>query len=119
MVTCFEGQPMLMSIIWAPCASAMRAPSAIQCGSQPASWTTRIATPLLSERTEASRSPRTKPAQAVISETTSPAPSRSARRRNGASVIPDIGARITRFGTQTVPMDSGGAGNLEISPDMG
>jgi len=32
---------------------------------------------------------------AIISETTSPAPSRFTRRRNGISVTPDIGARMT------------------------
>ncbi len=32
---------------------------------------------------------------AIISETTSPAPKDLTRRRNGRSVTPDIGARIT------------------------
>src|SRR5437899_12765663 len=32
---------------------------------------------------------------AIISETTRPAPSRFTRRRNGRSLTPDIGARIT------------------------
>jgi hypothetical protein len=36
-------------------------------------------------------------AQAVISETTRPAPSAAAIRRNGASVMPDIGASNTGF----------------------
>ncbi len=32
---------------------------------------------------------------AIISDTTIPVPSRLAKRRNGKSVTPDIGARIT------------------------
>ena len=46
-----------------------------------------------------------KAAQAVISEMTSPAPSEAASRRNGASVMPDIGARKTRFGSFTGPTE--------------
>ncbi len=46
----------------------------------------------------------TRSALAVISETTRPAPSRATRRRNGASVTPDIGARITRFGKVRAPI---------------
>ena len=42
-------------------------------------------------------------AQAVISDTTSPAPSRATSRRNGASVTPDIGASTTRFGSRRPP----------------
>jgi hypothetical protein len=38
---------------------------------------------------------------------TSPAPSRAASRRNGASVTPDIGARKTRFAIVTPPTLSG------------
>jgi hypothetical protein len=37
----------------------------------------------------------TRSLQAVISETTSPVPRLAARRRNGASVTPDIGASKT------------------------
>ena len=40
----------------------------------------------------------------VISDTTRPAPRRATRRRNGASVMPDIGARMTLFGNATLPM---------------
>src|SRR5262249_12364954 len=43
-------------------------------------------------------------ALAVISETTKPAPRSGARRRNGASGIPDIGAKITGFGSVRLPM---------------
>ena len=49
---------------------------------------------------------RARPAHAVISETTSPAPSLSASRRNGVSVMPDMGAKTTRFGTATGPIAS-------------
>src|SRR5579871_3253311 len=44
---------------------------------------------------------------AVISETTRPAPSAEARRRNGASVTPDIGARKTRLATPIPPIFKG------------
>ena len=40
---------------------------------------------------------------AVISETTRPAPIRATRRRTGASVTPDIGARMTWFGSAILP----------------
>ena len=46
-------------------------------------------------------------AQAVISDTTSPAPSDAARRRNGASVTPDIGASSTGLGSGMGPTESG------------
>ena len=93
-----------------PFASAMRAPSAIQSVSQPASWTTwgPIALPFHPQPrvTLAGR----KAAQAIISDTTSPAPSRAARRRNGASVTPDIGARNTGLARLTFPIASGADG---------
>src|ERR1700738_4060193 len=47
-------------------------------------------------RTDIGR-PWTRSLLAVISETTRPAPSEAASRRNGASVTPDIGARMTRL----------------------
>src|SRR5579863_734190 len=50
------------------------------------------------------RLPAASAAQAVISDTTRPAPSRAALRRNGASVIPDIGARKTAFGKRSGPI---------------
>ncbi len=44
---------------------------------------------------------RTMAQLAIISETTMPAPNLLARRRNGRSVTPDIGARITGTGKVT------------------
>ncbi len=44
---------------------------------------------------------------AVISETTRPAPSRATSRRNGASVTPDIGAKITALGSVRLPIVTG------------
>ncbi len=50
------------------------------------------------------RLPSASAAQAVISETTRPAPKLAAMRRNGASVTPDIGAKTTGFGSAIGPM---------------
>src|ERR1700738_1916492 len=49
----------------------------------------------------------TSASDAVISEMTSPAPSAAACRRNGASVTPDMGASITRFGRTMLPIVRG------------
>ena len=65
----------------APAPSAIRAPSAIQRGSQPASWTTWKPVPCPSARNAASGLPWIRSSQAVISDTTSPAPSRVTSRR--------------------------------------
>ena len=51
------------------------------------------------------RLPAASAAQAVISEMTSPAPCPAARRRNGASVTPDIGANKTGLGSGIGPME--------------
>ena len=88
-----------MSMMSAPAASAIRAPSAIQCASQPASCTTCGPMPVASQRSRDIGRPLTRSSLAVISDTTSPAPSCAASRRNGASVTPDIGARRTRLAT--------------------
>src|SRR3954464_10189273 len=53
--------------------------------------------------------PCTRSSLAVISETTRPAPSDAAKRRNGASVTPDIGARNTRLANSTPPTFNGTA----------
>src|SRR6201989_3314180 len=45
--------------------------------------------------------------QAVISDTTRPAPSLAARRRTGASVTPDIGAKKTGMETLMSPIFNG------------
>src|SRR5258707_4266477 len=57
-------------------------------------------------RTDIGR-PWTRSSLAVISETTRPAPSEAASRRNGASVTPDIGASKTRFAISISPIFSG------------
>src|SRR5947209_14398300 len=46
----------------------------------------------------------TRSSLAVISDTTRPAPSAAARRRNGTSVTPDIGARKTGFAIARLPI---------------
>src|SRR5215471_16645852 len=109
---------MLMSMTLAPFASAMRAPSAIQRASQPASCTTCTSTPLPSARSRASPRPSTRAELAVISDTTSPAPSRAANRRYGASVTPDIGASTTGLGSLTLPIETG-FGRKVASPKAG
>ena len=74
----------------------MRAASAIAAGSQPASCTaTGPPQPSTSAMRRVVRFSRTIAQEAIISETTSPAPCCLARRRNGRSVTPDIGARMT------------------------
>ena len=88
-----------MSMMAAPQASAIRAASPIQRASQPANCTTCVRRPRPSTRSRASGRPSASAALAVISETTKPAPRSAARRRNGASVTPDIGAKITGFGS--------------------
>src|ERR1700690_3173273 len=50
--------------------------------------------------------PSASAAHAVISEMTKPAPSDAAMRRNGASVIPDIGASSTGLGRETRPTET-------------
>ena len=50
---------------------------------------------------------RTIAAEAIISDTTSPAPPRLTIRRNGMSVTPDIGARMTGSSKRTGPMSIG------------
>ncbi len=104
LVTFLAGQPMLMSMMSAPPSSAMRAPSAIQRASQPASWTTCSPAPCFCTRRRAMRFPAASAAHAVISEITSPAPCPATMRRNGASVMPDIGASRTGLGRATGPM---------------
>src|SRR6185295_5917440 len=91
----------------APAASATFAPSAIQWVSQPASWTTCVPTPAVSQRRSDIGLPYTSASLAVISETTSPAPSVAASRRKGASVTQDIGARRTRLAAAISPLFNG------------
>src|SRR5712671_5727636 len=82
------------------------AASAMTRGSQPASCT---AIGCSSEQLFAIvidwRVSRTSASLAIISETTRPAPSRFTRRRNGRSLTPDIGARITGSSSVTEPIE--------------
>jgi hypothetical protein len=82
-----------------------RAASAITAGSQPASWTA-IGCSSGSERSMRRlwRVSRIIACEAIISETTSPAPKRLTRRRNGRSLIPESGARITGASSRRGPI---------------
>jgi len=87
---------MLISMSFAPRPATMRAASAIQCGSQPASCTAVFST--LSPSSAFSRVPGlacTISWLATISLTTSPAPNCDTIDRKGRSVIPAIGASTT------------------------
>src|SRR3954471_15023355 len=66
--------------------------------------------PVASHRSTDIGRPWTRSSLAVISETTKPAPSEAASRRNGASVIPDIGASKTRLATSISPIFRGFCG---------
>ncbi len=93
--TFFTGQPKLMSIRSAPRPSAIRAASAIAAGSHPASWIAFGPAPSTLAMRSVAWFSRTIAQDAIISDTTMPVPSRLASRRNGRSVTPDIGARMT------------------------
>ena len=96
LTTFFTGQPKLMSIIAAPRSAFSFAASAITSGSQPASWTAMgNSSAQLVESFLDSRVCRIIAWLAIISDTTSPAPARLTKRRNGMSVTPDMGARMT------------------------
>ena len=87
---------MLMSMMWAPRSRFILAASAITSGSQPASWMASgcSSSPLIDMRSVL-RAARIIALPAIISETTRPTPQRLTRRRNGKSVTPAMGARIT------------------------
>ncbi len=84
---------MLISTMSAPCASAIRAASAITSGLPPISWTD---TGRWSQRRSINRNDsglrRTSASLLIISVQASPAPNSAASRRNGASVTPAMGA---------------------------
>src|ERR1700722_9390108 len=63
--------------------------------------------PAASQRNRDIGRPLTRSLLAVISDTTRPAPSVAARRRNGASVMPDIGARRTGLASVISPIFKG------------
>src|SRR5207249_12293823 len=90
------GQPMLMSTMSAPAASAILAASAITPGSPPISCTEtgRWSQPRSISRND-SRCRRTSASLLIISVQASPAPNSRAILRKGASVTPAIGATYT------------------------
>jgi hypothetical protein len=90
--TFFAGQPMLMSMIWAPPAT-FSARLGEHLRSAPAICTeTGPDSPAWSRRRRVLRDSRSSGRAETISETASAAPKRRARRRKGRSVIPAIGA---------------------------
>src|SRR5579885_1379268 len=104
--TFFTGQPKLMSMIAAPRSSLSRAASAMTSGSQPASCTAMgCSSGQFSAIFIDWREARIIAWLAIISDTTSPAPCFLTSRRNGRSVIPDIGARTTGSSRRTGPIE--------------
>ncbi len=96
LTTFFTGQPKLMSMMAAPRSALSLAASPMTLGSQPASCTDIGASSAqLVIIFMVWRVWRIIASLAIISDTTSPAPSCFTRRRNGMSVTPDMGARIT------------------------
>ena len=98
LVTSFAGQPMLMSMTAAPWAlgnaRAFRHQARLATGKLDHVDGTALALAAQARLAVPSGKRRT----GGHSETTRPAPSRSANRRKGVSVMPDIGAKTTRFG---------------------
>src|SRR5688572_5470795 len=104
LTTFFTGQPKLMSMSAAPRSSLSLAASAMTSGSHPASWTAMgYSSGEFSAMRMVWRDSRIIAWLAIISETTSPAPSRFTRRRNGMSETPDMGARKTGSSIRTGP----------------
>ena len=102
--TFFTGQPKLMSTTAAPRSTTRRAASAIVPGSQPASCTEAgPPKPSTSAIFSVWRLVRTIAWEAIISLTTIGVPRARASRRNGRSVTPDIGARITGVSIEMPP----------------
>ena len=106
LTTFFTGQPKFMSMIRAPRSALSFAASAMTRGSQPASCTAiGCSSAQLLAIVIDWRVSRIIASLAIISETTSPAPSRLTRRRNGRSLTPDIGARMTGSSRLTEPIE--------------
>src|SRR5205823_14790266 len=74
--------------------------------------------PVASQRSRDIGRPLTRSSLAVISEITRPAPSAAVKRRNGASVTPDIGARRTGLAISILPILKG-LGFLRSEPVTG
>ncbi len=101
---------MLMSTTAAPVASAMRAPSAIQCGSQPGELHHMHAGALALGAQHGIAAAFDQRLARGHFRYDKAAPRRSTRRRNGASVTPDMGASATRLLTPTSPCGRWGSG---------
>ena len=96
LTTFFTGQPMLMSMIAAPFCSLSLAASAMRSGSQPANcMETGSSHGCQAAFWMLCRVSRIIASDAIISVTVKPAPNRLTSVRNGMSVTPVIGARIT------------------------
>ena len=106
LTTFLAGQPKLMSMIAAPRSWFRRAASAMTSGSQPASCTASgPSSGSLEAIFSVCRVARIMAWLAIISETTRPAPQALTTRRNGLSVTPDMGARITGSSRVTGPRE--------------
>ena len=106
-VTRFAGHPILMSRMSAPASVAAAAASAIQPASRPASCTTCGLKPSPTMRSTISALRIISDSLATISVTTISAPKRAAKRRNGRSVIPDIGRQHDRTRIAVRPQHDG------------
>ena len=107
--TFLAGQPMLMSMIWAPLSTLWRAASAIIFGSAPAICTEIGATsPVWLARRKVLALPYSSEFDVTISETASPAPIFLHNWRKGRSVTPAIGA-TNRLLRRLKPTNSMGA----------
>ena len=92
------GQPMLMSMIWAPLSTLYLAASAIIAGSDPAIWMTFGSTsPSWLPRRMVFSEPHRRELEATISETAIPAPIFLQSWRKGRSVTPAMGATTRLF----------------------
>ena len=120
LTTFFTGQPMLMSMIAAPRSALSLAASAISRGEQPASCSdTGSSTGSHAAFCSDCRVSRIIAGEVIISVTLSPEPKRRTSLRNGRSVTPVIGARITgqsiRSGPISIGASWGGLGSGFIS----
>ena len=108
LTTFFTGQPMLISMIAAPRSAFSRAASAISRGTHPASCSdTGSSAASHADFCSDWRVSRIIAGLAIISVTFSPEPKWRTSLRNGMSVTPVIGARITGQSTATGPIRIG------------
>src|SRR5579863_9588793 len=118
LTTFFTGQPILISMIAAPRSALSLAASAISRGSQPANCSeTGSSTASQADFWSDWRVSRIIAGLAIISVTFNPEPKPRTSLRNGMSVTPVIGARITGQATTTGPIRIGasfGAGGKAV-----